>query len=78
MLPTHRDRVVLLYGFRDMDAEGQVDSAARLAAPAVVFFVSSFVACQFPLHTRMIECKRTALFKLDDLMDRLTPENPMI
>jgi hypothetical protein len=47
-----------------------------LAAPAFVFFVSSFVICQFPLHLRMVDCKRAALLELDNLLEKLTPTDP--
>ncbi len=45
-----------------------------LASPAVLFFVGSFVFCQFPLHTRMVECKRASLLELDNLLEQLTPK----
>lgn len=47
-----------------------------LAAPAILFFLGSFVLCQFPLRKRMVECKRAALLELDDLLERLTPKEP--
>ena len=40
-----------------------------LATPAVIFFVGSFILCQFPLHRRMVQCKRTELIELDDVLD---------
>lgn len=47
-----------------------------LAVPALIFFVGSFVVCQFPLHRQMVECKRATLIELDDLLERLTPKEP--
>jgi len=47
-----------------------------LAAPALLFFISSFVICQFPLHLRMVECKRLALVELDSVLEKLTPTSP--
>jgi len=50
---------------------------AALAVPTLVFFVSSFVVCQLPLHDCMVECKRAVLLELDDLLERLTPTSPI-
>ena len=48
-----------------------------LAAPAVMFFVGSFVICQFPLHRRMVECKREALIELEAALELLAPKQPV-
>lgn len=45
-----------------------------LAAPSFVFFIGSFVLCQFPLHRRMVDCKRFALQELDDRLEELKPK----
>lgn len=48
-----------------------------LVVTTLIFFVSSFVVCQLPLHDRMVECKRATLLELDDLLERLTPTVPI-
>ena len=47
-----------------------------LAIPAVIFFIGSFIACQFPLHRRMVECKRAKLLEIDNLIEGLTAQQP--
>jgi hypothetical protein len=47
-----------------------------LAVPTAVFFVGSFLVCQFPLHARMVEYKRKRLKELDALLNRLAPDSP--
>src|SRR5207248_8007932 len=47
-----------------------------LALPAMMFFISSFVFCQIPIHNRMVECKQAALLKLDGILDDLQPRSP--
>jgi hypothetical protein len=43
--------------------------------PALCFLVGSFVVCQYPLHVRMVEYKRSALFRLDNVLERVAPNN---
>lgn len=43
--------------------------------PALCFVVGSFIVCQYPLHIRMVECKRNGLFELDNLLERLVPQH---
>jgi hypothetical protein len=44
-----------------------------LSAPTFVAFSASFIACQFPLHLRMLEFKRRELRTIEDQLDQLKP-----
>jgi hypothetical protein len=44
-----------------------------LSAPTFVAFTASFIACQFPLHLRMLEFKKRELRAIEDLLDQLKP-----
>jgi len=44
-----------------------------LSAPTFVAFSASFIACQFPLHLRMLEFKKRELRTIEDLLDQLKP-----
>lgn len=44
-----------------------------LAMPTFVGFLASFIACQFPLHRRMLEFKQRELQTVETLLDELKP-----
>jgi len=43
-----------------------------LAAPSFMFFLVSFLVCQFPLHERMVEYKRSKLLDLDNRLEEVS------
>lgn len=47
-----------------------------LAVPALIFILASFVACQVPLHRKMLDAKRARVAHFRALVDEVVPSTP--
>jgi len=46
-----------------------------IAYPTFPLILGSFIVCQYPLHQKMIEYKRTEILRLEKMRDQIKPQN---